>query len=77
MAVSSMTGFARAAGSNGAWRWAFEINTVNAKPRSPEWANLRNILCRMELTQQKVRLAEARGWTSRRAKRARPKKPAG
>ena len=22
--------------SNGAWRWAFEIKTVNAKPRSPE-----------------------------------------
>src|SRR5271166_1982697 len=31
MAVSSMTGFARAAGSTGAWRWAFEIKTVNAK----------------------------------------------
>ena len=31
MSVSSMTGFARAAGSTGAWRWAFEIKTVNAK----------------------------------------------
>ena len=31
MAVSSMTGFARAIGSHGAWRWAFEIKTVNAK----------------------------------------------
>ena len=31
MAVSSMTGFARAAGSSGAWRWAFEVKTVNAK----------------------------------------------
>jgi uncharacterized protein (TIGR00255 family) len=31
MAVKSMTGFARAAGSNGEWRWAFEIKTVNAK----------------------------------------------
>ncbi len=31
MAVSSMTGFARAAGSGGAWRWAFELKTVNAK----------------------------------------------
>src|SRR5580698_8999676 len=31
MAVSSMTGFARAAGSSGAWRWTFELKTVNAK----------------------------------------------
>jgi len=31
MAVSSMTGFARAAGSSGAWRWALELKTVNAK----------------------------------------------
>ncbi len=31
MAVSSMTGFARAAGSSGAWRWAFELKSVNAK----------------------------------------------
>ena len=31
MAVTSMTGFARAAGSGGAWRWAFEVKTVNAK----------------------------------------------
>jgi uncharacterized protein (TIGR00255 family) len=31
MAVNSMTGFARAAGSSGAWRWAFEVKTVNAK----------------------------------------------
>jgi uncharacterized protein (TIGR00255 family) len=26
-----MTGFARAAASNGRWRWAFEVKTVNAK----------------------------------------------
>jgi uncharacterized protein (TIGR00255 family) len=31
MAVSSMTGFARAAGSGGAWRWTFELKSVNAK----------------------------------------------
>src|SRR5271166_5264104 len=31
MAVSSMTGFARAAGSSRGWRWAFEIKSVNAK----------------------------------------------
>jgi uncharacterized protein (TIGR00255 family) len=31
MAVSSMTGFARSAGSAGGWRWAFEIKSVNAK----------------------------------------------
>ena len=31
MPVSSMTGFARAAGSGGAWRWTFELKTVNAK----------------------------------------------
>ncbi len=31
MAVMSMTGFARAAGSNRGWRWAFEIKSVNAK----------------------------------------------
>src|ERR1700735_1489671 len=31
MAVSSMTGVARAAGSRGAWRWTFELKTVNAK----------------------------------------------
>jgi len=31
MAVSSMNGFARAAGSNGESRWAFEIKSVNAK----------------------------------------------
>ena len=31
MAVSSMTGFARAGGSSGGWRWAFEIKSVNAK----------------------------------------------
>ena len=31
MSVSSMTGFARAAGSGGAWRWTFELKTVNAK----------------------------------------------
>src|SRR5271156_202791 len=29
--VSSMTGFARAAGSGGTWRWTFELKTVNAK----------------------------------------------
>src|SRR5258708_19463474 len=26
-----MTGFARAAGSGGTWRWTFELKTVNAK----------------------------------------------
>jgi uncharacterized protein (TIGR00255 family) len=31
MAVSSMTGFARAAGSGGARRWTFELKSVNAK----------------------------------------------
>ena len=31
MAVNSMTGFARATGAAGAWRWAFEVKTVNAK----------------------------------------------
>jgi len=31
MAVSSMTGFARATGAHGAWRWTLEIKTVNAK----------------------------------------------
>ena len=31
MAVNSMTGFARAAGSGGGWRWAFEVKSVNAK----------------------------------------------
>jgi uncharacterized protein (TIGR00255 family) len=31
MSVSSMTGFARAAGSSGPWRWAFELRSVNAK----------------------------------------------
>ena len=31
MAVSSMTGFARAAGSSGGWRWTVELKSVNAK----------------------------------------------
>src|ERR1700735_2250544 len=31
MAVGSMTGFARAAGRGGRWRWTFELKTVNAK----------------------------------------------
>jgi len=31
MAVMSMTGFARATGASRAWRWAFEIKSVNAK----------------------------------------------
>ncbi len=31
MSVSSMTGFARAAGTSGPWRWAFELKSVNAK----------------------------------------------
>ncbi len=31
MSVNSMTGFARATGSSGAWRWAFEVKSVNAK----------------------------------------------
>ncbi len=31
MPLSSMTGFARAAGAYGAYRWAFELKSVNAK----------------------------------------------
>lgn len=31
MALASMTGFAREAGASGAWRWAWELKTVNAK----------------------------------------------
>jgi uncharacterized protein (TIGR00255 family) len=31
MALASMTGFARQAGQSGAWSWAWEIKTVNAK----------------------------------------------
>jgi uncharacterized protein (TIGR00255 family) len=31
MTVMSMTGFARAAGSAGGWRWSLEIKSVNAK----------------------------------------------
>jgi uncharacterized protein (TIGR00255 family) len=31
MAANSMTGFARVAGANGPWRWAFEVKSVNAK----------------------------------------------
>ncbi len=31
MAANSMTGFARAAGASGTWRWAFEVKSVNAK----------------------------------------------
>ncbi|MGO8797500.1 MAG: YicC/YloC family endoribonuclease [Roseiarcus sp.] len=31
MSLSSMTGFARAAGASGPWRWAFELKSVNAK----------------------------------------------
>ncbi|HLJ72221.1 MAG TPA: YicC/YloC family endoribonuclease [Roseiarcus sp.] len=31
MPLSSMTGFARAAGAAGAYRWAFELKSVNAK----------------------------------------------
>src|ERR1700742_4430560 len=31
MALSSMTGFARSQGSAGAYRWAWEIRSVNAK----------------------------------------------
>ena len=31
MAVSSMTGFSRAVGGSGGWRWAFELRSVNAK----------------------------------------------
>ncbi|GAC1329136.1 MAG: YicC family protein [Beijerinckiaceae bacterium] len=31
MTLSSMTGFARAAGQSGAWTWAWEIKSVNAK----------------------------------------------
>jgi len=31
MALSSMTGFARAEGTFGAWRWAWELRSVNAR----------------------------------------------
>jgi uncharacterized protein (TIGR00255 family) len=31
MALASMTGFARQAGQSGAWTWAWEVKTVNAK----------------------------------------------
>jgi uncharacterized protein (TIGR00255 family) len=31
MSLSSMTGFARASGAAGAWRWVFELKSVNAK----------------------------------------------
>ena len=31
MSLSSMTGFARASGASGPWRWVFELKTVNAK----------------------------------------------
>lgn len=31
MAANSMTGFARVGGASGAWRWAFELKSVNAK----------------------------------------------
>ncbi|MHB2168061.1 YicC/YloC family endoribonuclease [Alsobacter sp. R-9] len=31
MSLASMTGFAREAGTSGAWRWAWELKTVNAK----------------------------------------------
>ncbi|MGA2792028.1 MAG: YicC/YloC family endoribonuclease [Roseiarcus sp.] len=31
MSLSSMTGFARASGASGPWRWAFELKSVNAK----------------------------------------------
>jgi uncharacterized protein (TIGR00255 family) len=31
MTLSSMTGFARASGASGAWRWVFELKSVNAK----------------------------------------------
>jgi uncharacterized protein (TIGR00255 family) len=31
MTLASMTGFAREAGQNEAWRWAWELKTVNAK----------------------------------------------
>jgi uncharacterized protein (TIGR00255 family) len=31
MALASMTGFARQAGQSGAWSWAWEVKTVNAK----------------------------------------------
>jgi len=31
MTLKSMTGFSRAAGSHGTWRWAWEIKAVNAK----------------------------------------------
>jgi uncharacterized protein (TIGR00255 family) len=31
MALSSMTGFGRAEGSHGAWRWSWELRTVNGR----------------------------------------------
>src|SRR5271168_948455 len=31
MTIASMTGFARAPGAQGAWRWTVEIKCVNAK----------------------------------------------
>src|SRR3954452_11840904 len=31
MTLASMTGFARQAGQSGAWSWAWEVKTVNAK----------------------------------------------
>jgi uncharacterized protein (TIGR00255 family) len=31
MSLSSMTGFARASGASGPWRWVFELKSVNAK----------------------------------------------
>src|ERR1700730_12928008 len=31
MALSSMTGFARAEGTHGSYRWAWELKSVNAK----------------------------------------------
>lgn len=31
MSLASMTGFARASGANAAWRWAWELKSVNAK----------------------------------------------
>src|SRR5271166_4505536 len=75
MAVSSMTGFARAAGSNGAWRWAFEIKTVNAKPRSPEWGELAQHL--LSDGADAAESAPRRGprVDVQTRKRARPKKP--
>src|SRR5271166_5025196 len=61
--------------SNGAWRWAFEIKTVNAKPRSPEWGELAQHL--LSDGPDAAESAPRRGprVDVQTRKRARPKKP--